>query len=713
MFIRKKKKNIGMSKEESEELSEPVLEPRDQVDRLINQGELEKAIEIIEGREKEEGIEELRWRIVESRYRNEKAEYQQVIEITEGIIKEIEELEDPVEEKEEQIRKRIRIDALNEQGGALNVLSRLEKGMEKVEEGIRLIEELEGLEGEKDKERKVNLLVNKGDNYNQKGKMDQALECYEKSLAISKDLGNKRLIAHSLNGIGDIYFRQRGLDQALEFYEKSWVIREELGNKRLIAESLNSIGLAYSHKGELDQALEFFEKSRVISEELGNKRPITLLLNNIGYIYHQKGELGQALDIFKEGLVLSEEERYTSQTAHSLWGLGIVYQELGELEEALDAHKQCFVMLEEIGNKLGIAYILFHLVDVAIDLEDIEQAREYLSELQLINEQEEDMLVDLQCRLAEALILKTSKRRKSLTKAQEILNEIVEEGKEEIILGEYTVKAIINLSELLLKELQSTGEEEILEEVEETVDKLLEIAKKQQSYTFLTESYWLKAQLALVKLDLNEARNLLSQAQKIAEERGLERLARKISSEHDQLLNQLDQWEELIAKDASITERVKVANLEELMGWMTRKREIMVDEPEDEPIMLLLVAESGLPIYSKQFNPTKELQDMLISGFLSSINSFVKEAFHVTGMIRRITHDEYTLSFNLIESILFCYVYEGQSYTAMKKLEKLMTEVHESEVWSALEEVGRKGYGLTRTHKDQMEGVIADIFLTN
>jgi hypothetical protein len=350
---------------------------------------------------------------------------------------------------------------------------------------------------------------------------------------------------------------------------------------------------------------------------------------------------------------------------------------------------------------------------VFLDLEDFKQAKDYLSDLQQINEQEENKKVDLFCRLAEALILKTSKRRKNLVKAEEILEKIVEEAEEEIISHGLTGQALVNLSELLLEELRFTGEEETLEELEAKVDKLLESAKEQQSYSRLAEAYLLKAQLALVRLDLKEARKLLIQAQVIAEEKGLERLARKISSEHDQLLHQLDQWEELIAKDASIPERVKVANLEELMGWMARKREIVIDEPEDEPIMLLLVAESGLPIYSKQFSLTEELHDMLISGFLTSINSFVQEAFHVTGMIRRITHDEYTLSFNLIEPILFCYVYEGQSYTAMKKLEKLITEVQTSEIWSALEEVGNRGYGLNKSHKDHMEGVIAEIFLTN
>jgi hypothetical protein len=347
---------------------------------------------------------------------------------------------------------------------------------------------------------------------------------------------------------------------------------------------------------------------------------------------------------------------------------------------------------------------------VAIDLEDFKQARDYLRELQQINEQGGSKSVDQCSRLSEALILKTSKRRKKLVKAEELLEEIAEE---ETIDHQFTVQALVNLSELLLDELLSTGEEEIIEEVENYIDKLFNIAKEQQSYTLIAETYWLKAQLALVGLNLKEAKKLLTQAQTIADDKGLERLARKISNEHDQLLQQLDQWEELIATDASLIERVKVANLKELMGGMARKRAIVIDEQEDNPVMLLLVSEGGLPIYSNNFNQTKELQDMLISAFLTSINHFVQEAFEVKGMIRRIMLDEYTLSFNLVEPFLFCYVYEGQSYSAIKKLEKLIVEVHQSEVWSALEEVVKTGKELDPEETDQMEGMIEEIFLTN
>ncbi len=699
-----------MKNDEIEELAEATLEPLAQVDYLIKKAKIKKALEIIEGREKEDGIEELRWKIVESRCMNKIGEYERALEI----IEEIETEKEKLEKQKGKYAKRIKIDALIEQVWALQRLGRLDEGLEKVAEGIRLTNELEERderEGEnKDKERKADLLDCEGGLNNWKGELDQALAFYEKSLAIREEIGNKQAIAVSLNNIGVVYHQKGELGFALDCYEKSLVIKEELGNKQEIAKSLNNIGVIYRMKGELGHALDNYEKSLIIKVILGNKQEIANSLNNIGIIHRMKGELGQALMYCEKSLAMRERLGNKKDIANSKNYIGELYYESGALEKALDFFKQSLIIYEKIGNKLDITYSLFGLIRVAIDLNEIKQAEDYLSDLQLINEQKENKLVDLRSRLAEALILKTSKRRKNLVKAEEILEEIVEE---EVTFHHLTIQALANLSELLLEELKATGEEEILDEVEEKVDKLLKIAKDQQSHSLLTESYLLKAQLALVRLNLKDARTLLSQAQMIAEERGLERLARKISSEHDQLLEQLDQWEELIAKDASITERVKVANLEELMGWMARKREIIIDEKEDEPIMLLLVSESGLPIYFKQFDPARELKDMLISGFLSSINSFVQEAFDAPGMIRRIMHDEYTLSFNLIEPILFCYVYEGQSYTAMKKLEKLIDEVYESEVWSALEEVGLRGYKLKDAELAQMEGVIGEIFMTN
>ena len=48
----------------------------------------------------------------------------------------------------------------------------------------------------------------------------------------------------------------------------------------------------------------------------------------------------------------------------------------------------------------------------------------------------------------------------------------------------------------------------------------------------------------------------------------------------------------------------------------------------------------------------------------------------------------------------------------MKKLEEIIAEVQESELWEALEEVEKKGYELKEEELDHMEEIIEEIFMT-
>ncbi|MCG3218350.1 MAG: hypothetical protein KAR35_05070, partial [Candidatus Heimdallarchaeota archaeon] len=68
-----------MSKEVQDDLSER-LKSREHVEQLITQGKLEQTMKIIEGRKNEEGVEEIRWGILESKCRASMGEFEQVIE---------------------------------------------------------------------------------------------------------------------------------------------------------------------------------------------------------------------------------------------------------------------------------------------------------------------------------------------------------------------------------------------------------------------------------------------------------------------------------------------------------------------------------------------------------------------------------------------------------------------------------------------------------
>ncbi|MHA2369124.1 MAG: hypothetical protein ACXADX_09895, partial [Candidatus Hodarchaeales archaeon] len=195
--------------------------------------------------------------------------------------------------------------------------------------------------------------------------------------------------------------------------------------------------------------------------------------------------------------------------------------------------------------------------------------------------------------------------------------------------------ALLNLCELLLTEFRENEDPDILKEVQRLNTRLFEIGTEQNSNKLIAEVYLLRSKLALLELKIKDARKFLTQAQRIAETWGLNRLARKISSEHDQLLRQLNQWEEAVHRNASLRERIALSQLEEMIGGMVRKNKVkMPPQRPEEPVMLLIVGKSGLSLFSRIFSES-QINDQLLGGFLSAISSFGAEMFEATETLDR------------------------------------------------------------------------------
>ena len=347
---------------------------------------------------------------------------------------------------------------------------------------------------------------------------------------------------------------------------------------------------------------------------------------------------------------------------------------------------QSLVLYEEIGNKQSTSETLFHLISVTIDMASLDRARQYLQRLQQLNEQEDDIWINQFYRVAEALVLKTSSRARHRGKAEELLEQVAQE---EVVSHELTIVALLNLCDLLLAELRTSNDPELLEEVIIHVSRLREIANQQGSHWVLAETYVLESKLALVELDVQRARWCLGKAQILAEKRGLQRLAMQISTEYDTLLDQLSQWEDLITRNVPLAERAELAHLEEQVVRMIRKRVAEIPKLlEEEPELLLIVgADSGLNVFSKTFRKDQLLMEHLIAGYLSAINAFVRDAFTATDSIERIKHAEYTLLLQSMGPFIICYVIKGPSYFALQKLGQFTEALQASPtVWQGLTE---------------------------
>ncbi len=438
----------------------------------------------------------------------------------------------------------------------------LDRAIEYHQLSLEIMKELRDLPG------MANVFNNLGLVYWSKGDLERASEYQLRSLTINEEIGDKRKMASSLNNLGNVYCMKGELDNALEFYQRSLAIKIEFDPKQDIDTSLVNIGSAYQMKGELDKALDYYQRSLVISEELGNKPNIILATNNLGEIHMLRGELGQALEYLQRGFELYKELGLKEKVALSLNNMGKVCLKKGNIEQAMDYYQQSLSIYEEMENAPYAAVVLFNLLWVALEREDSSLAKQYLEKLEQINERTENKAIDQRYRVAKALLLKSSKRTRHKLEAGKILEEVI---KEEVRDHSLTVAAMIHLCDLLLAELKITGEEELFGEIEELTSRLLEISKRQSSHSLLAETYLLQSKLALIELDMGRARKLLKQAHSIAEEKGLNKLARVVEQERESLLSQLKKWESLIQQKPSKQEMINITHIDALLERMIQK----------------------------------------------------------------------------------------------------------------------------------------------
>jgi len=569
------------------------------------------------------------------------------------------------------------VDALLLMAGALLRLNRSDLAFDKIKQGEGLLKTLTQELLADNKQRKADVAYIKGLFYDYKSDTNQALEHHEQSLALREELGFKPKIGQSLLQIARIIGVSKGeLDRALKYAERSLTFFEESNKKWWIAWSLLVIAELYFYKGEVDRCIVFHERCLVIYKDLNNKYGMAAVLNSMGETYRMKGDLDRALECLEQSLALRQE----------------------------------------LGNLNDLARIHDFLIQILIDKGDIDRAKQHFYELEQLNNQLKVKSINLVYLFNKALLLKTSHRVRNLAKAEEILMQILEDVNLDlglVYMKPFTILTLLNLCEVLLIELHMAGDLEVLEEIESFVAQLLDIAEKSNSYWILCETHLLQAKLALIQVDLEDAKHFFTEAQHIAEEHGLNLLARKISSEHDKLLDQLSVWEIFKKNDAPMADRIKLASIVGVIDRMQGKRAVEPPELVDEQsILLMIIAEGGVLLFSYPFSEEWKFDDEQFGGFLTAFNSISDEIFSV-GLDRAKFGDQMVL-IEQVPHFSICYLFKGQTYVAHQKLTQFVEEMQKNTtLWQRLENHYNTSQVLELRENPQLEKLISETFTSS
>jgi predicted ATPase/class 3 adenylate cyclase len=154
------------------------------------------------------------------------------------------------------------------------------------------------------------------------------------SLALARELGDQREIAHALVGLGILTIHQGDLDGATALLEESLELSRKLEDKWWVARTLAQMGVTARRKGDYAKAVTLCEESLAMFRALGAKRRIAFALRLTGHAVRLQGDLEKAEGLYRESLALFGETGDRWVATECIEGLAIIASAQGNAERA-------------------------------------------------------------------------------------------------------------------------------------------------------------------------------------------------------------------------------------------------------------------------------------------------------------------------------------------------------------------------------------------
>lgn len=221
------------------------------------------------------------------------------------------------------------------------------------------------------------------------GELDKARACFDRSLALSRQLGDPVGEASALNNLGAILEREGKYEEAQSYYERSLAIRETLGVGEDIADTLNNVAGALYWQRRYDEAITAFQRVLDMYRVLNNRSGQAQTLLNIGAVYENLRADVEALNTYQQSVAIYTNLNDSAGQSQALNNLGIIYFNQGDYDRALTHFKRSLALKEKLGDRHGQASTLNNIALLyektgapTLSLEHYEQSYQILTSLE-------------------------------------------------------------------------------------------------------------------------------------------------------------------------------------------------------------------------------------------------------------------------------------------------------------------------------------------
>jgi len=366
----------------------------------------------------------------------------------------------------------------------------------------------------------------------------------------SKDI---KLINYSFLAQATAYYHLSEKDKSLDLLREAYEHAISFG---YLKGQETSLWVLSYYESNREKSLEYAEKAITLHEEIDSRHGTYCHYRYLGCVFVQNCEFEKALSTLRKAEKLKEKDDEEKFKIYFVYAR--VFNLKGEFNLAYENISRSLELARKLKDKKRIAQSLYDLIILAIDLEKLDLAEKHLEELLQINKELDHEKTNQKYLLASALILKANKGIRNWSKAVAILEELIEN---EALSTSIFIDATLNLCELLIREIEMTGEAGLLENIQTHLTQLQDIAENQKIYWLLIEILRLKSQIALLVFNVSKAEELLEAALRVSQDKGIEKLTVEIINEQIEIEEKITIWEKLQELDAPLIETLKHVHL--------------------------------------------------------------------------------------------------------------------------------------------------------
>ncbi|WP_430811837.1 MULTISPECIES: tetratricopeptide repeat-containing sensor histidine kinase [unclassified Carboxylicivirga] len=179
----------------------------------------------------------------------------------------------------------------------------------------------------------------------------QALDMHMKALQLAEECNDSLSLSKAINGMGNVSIAMERYHSAIEYFRRGLSIATQLGNQLGQAINTNNLGEAYMKLDQLDSAMHYYLRSLEHNTLINSRIGQAICYNSIGSAYIAKQQNRLALEYLMKALEINLELEERMHTSVSYTQIGRTYLNDKHPDEAIRYLKKGLDLSEEIGSK--------------------------------------------------------------------------------------------------------------------------------------------------------------------------------------------------------------------------------------------------------------------------------------------------------------------------------------------------------------------------